>query len=431
MSTANEQGDVASAAKAVPARRPSRKMAVAGAMLLAPFVIGLGLWKFDHGLFPIAHSRVEPAQRSTPRASDGSFIPSSTQWASLAVETVAPRRFRSIVTTDGRIAIDEDNTTPVFSPYAGRVVALHVKAGDRIEVGQPLFTIAATDMVQAQNDMVNAIAGLNKANSALRLAEVNLTRARNLFELKAGSQRDFQTAEDARNAAIADKSAGEAALQAARNRLRLLGKTDEEITVFQKEGRISSETVIPSPLSGTVVLRKVGPGQFVGGAGGDPVFIIGDLSTVWAVANVKETDAPFVDVGQPIEFRVLAFPGKTFKAKLSYVAATVDPSSRRLTVRAEIPNPDGKLKPEMFAMVDIVTSGEQASPSIPRGSLIYEGENAHVWIVGQNQSVAKRPVKVGTATTDRVQIIEGLNNGDVIVARGSLFIDRLATAAAQ
>ena len=392
---------------------------------MAVIAAGAAVWQFSPVLIPSAHSSAPPA-KSVTRAVSGTFNPTPSQWSALTVETVTPQTFRTVVTTDGRIAIDEDHTTPVFSPYAGRVLALHVRAGDHIEAGQPLFTIAATDMVQAQNDVVSAVAGLNKANSAFRLAEINLTRARNLYEMKAGSQRDFQAAEDTRNATTADKSAAEAALEAAKNRMRLLGKTDQEITVFQTEGRISSETVIKSPLSGTVVQRKVGPGQFVAGAQSDPVFVIGDLSNVWVVANVKETDAPAMRVGEPFEFRVLALPNKSFTATLSYISASVDPATRRLSVRAEVANPDGALKPEMFAMVDIVTSSAESAPSIPRGALIYEGEAAHVWAVGADQSVAKRSIKIGTASNDRMQVVAGIANGDRIVAKGSLFIDRLA-----
>ena len=396
---------------------------------LSSVVVAAGVASFVFAdrsvIIPDAHSSA-PQVKKASRSADGRFWPTQSQWAGLTVDAVNSTTFSTVVATDGRIAIDEDNTTPIFSPYAGRVLSLRVKAGDRIEVGQPLFSIAATDMVQAQNDVVSSVAAVNKTASALRLAEINLTRARNLFEVKAGSQREFQAAEDARNAAVADKSAAEAALEAARNRLRLLGKTDAEIETFQKEGRISPETVIPSPISGTVVQRKVGPGQFVGGAQSDPVFVIGDLSSVWVVANVKETDAPAMKLGAPIEFRVMALPDRTFTANISYIAASVDPNTRRLTVRANVPNAEGTLKPEMFAMVELTTRKAHDAPSVPRSAIVYDGENAHVWLVGEDQSVIKRRVKVGSATGDRVQVLEGISTGDRVVARGTLFLDRTA-----
>lgn len=409
-------------------RSKTWRIAFAGVSVAGLAMIAAGAWWFGSSVVPQAHSSA-PLIKPVAKKGEGKLVPTTDQWAALTVEDVTPNNFRNTITTDGRIAIDEDHTTPVFSPYAGRVIALHAKAGDHIEVGQPLFTIAATDMVQAQNDVVSAVASLNKASSALRLAEINLTRAKNLFEQKAGSQRDFQAAEDTRNAAQADKAAADAALAAARNRLRLFGKSDAEIALFEREGKITPETVIPSPLSGTVVQRKMGPGQFVAGAQSDPVFVIGDLSHVWVIANVKETDAPVIQLGAPIEFRLLALPSRNFTGTVNYIASIVDPASRRLTVRAEVSNTEGLLKPEMFATVEIVTSDQRDAPSVPRAALVYEGDVPHVWTVGHDRSVSKRAVKVGAVATGRVQVVDGLTTGERIVSKGSLFIDRLSGAA--
>src|SRR5262249_56753396 len=126
-----------------------------------------------------------------------------------------------------------------------------------------------------------------------------------------------------------------------------------EIGEFQTTGHISAETPILAPIAGTIVQRKVGPGQYVTAGASDPVFVIGDLSTVWLVAFVRETDAAFVQVGQDVAFTVLAYPDRTFTARINYVATALDPASRRLLVRATIDNPDTLLKPEMYANVSI------------------------------------------------------------------------------
>src|SRR5262249_12591709 len=149
-------------------------------------------------------------------------------------------------------------------------------------------------------------------------------------------------------AAQSDLRSADVALEATRNRLRILGKTDQEIAAFQETGKISPETPIHAPLAGIVVQRKVGPGQYVSNGSTDPVFVIGDLSTVWLLAYVREPDAAKVRVGQSLTFSVLADPDRTFSAVLAYVAAALDPSTRRLMVRATIENPDRALKPEMF-----------------------------------------------------------------------------------
>ncbi len=365
-------------------------------------------------------------EKPRPRSTDPSlFRPTEAQWASLTIEECTPRTFRSVLATDGKIAIDEDNATPVFSPYAGRVVRLFAKAGDRIEQGRPLFAVEAADMVQGQNDFLNALTGLNKAKATQRMTDVAFKRHKELVQFNAVAKRDLEQAEAANVNAENDTSSAEAVLQAARNRLRILGKSDAEIDSFEKDGRISAETLIVAPLTGTVVLRKVGPGQFVGNGSSDPVFVVGDLARVWLVANVRESDATSVAVGQPVEFSILAAPDRVFKATVVYIAPSVNPDTRRLQVRAEVPNPEGILRPEMFANVAIVT-GAATSPSLPRHALIYEGDAARVWVAGQDHSLELRQIGTGLTNGGYVQVLAGLRAGESVVTQGGLFVDRLA-----
>lgn len=288
-----------------------------------------------------AKSHADIGQKPVQGTEGGTFRPTEAQWASLTVETVAQQPFRTLLTTDGKIAVNDDRATPVFSPYAGRVMRLFAKAGDRIGQGQPLFTVEATDMVQAQNDFFTALTGLNKAKSILLVSEIAFNRHKALLQGNAVARKDYEQAEAAFVGAENDVKAGEALLQATRNCLRILGKTDAEVSKFEREGIISAETLIPSPLSGTVVQRKVGPGQFVGNGSSDPVFVVGDLSTVWLIANIRESDFMKVFLDQPMEFTLLAAPDRTLRTRISYIAAIVNSDTRRLQVRAEISNAEG------------------------------------------------------------------------------------------
>jgi cobalt-zinc-cadmium efflux system membrane fusion protein len=145
------------------------------------------------------------------------------------------------------------------------------------------------------------------------------------------------------------------------------------------------------------VQRKVGPGQFItSGASdpaGDPVFVIGDLSTIWLVAQVRETDALKIHVGQQVDFHVLSAPARLFSSKINYVASAMDPVTRRLLVRATVENEDKLLKPEMFASVNIYTSASEVAPAVPREAIIYEGDTARVWL----------PLLTGKPKAERVQ----------------------------
>ncbi len=226
------------------------------------------------------------------------YTPTSAEWATLTVETVSERAFRSETVTEGKVAVDEDRSTPVFSPYAGRVMKLLARPGDSVAQGQPLFVIEAADTVQAQNDFITVMTALNKARSALDLAQIQDKRAKDLFEGKAVPLKDYQQTQATLIQAQNDLRSSQTALEAARNKLRILGLTDEAISSFQEKGSINPNTTIFSPIAGTVVQRKVGPGQFVNSGASDPVFVIGDLSTVWLTAFVRETDASKVAVGQ-------------------------------------------------------------------------------------------------------------------------------------
>jgi len=287
--------------------------------------------------------------------------------------------------------------------------------------------IEAADTVQAQNDFIAAMTGQNKAKSALDLSQLQYRRAKDLFEGKAVPQKDYQQAEATLIQAQNDLRSSQTALEAARNKLRILGFTDEAISSFQAKGSINPNTTIFSPITGTVVQRKVGPGQYVNSGASDPVFVIGDLSTVWLTAFVRETDASNVSVGQEIAFNVLALPGRPLTARINYVAAAIDPATRRLLVRATIDNKNGLLKPEMFANVTIYSAGDHAAVGVPKQALIYEGDQVRVWVAHEDKSIELRQIRTGLINGDLVEVEGNLKPGEQIVTKGSLFIDRAAS----
>ena len=388
-------------------------------------VVGAAIWFAKSYHATGSEAVVISSQSKQP----GFFYPTTAQWATLTVEPVRQLVFRSELTTEGKIAVDEDRSTPIFSPYAGRVTKLLVKPGDVVERGQPLFTVEATDMVQAQNDFIAASTSLNKARSALNLAQIVDKRQRALYDGKAVPLKEVQNARAALEAAENDLRSNEVALEATRNRLRILGKTDREISDFQEKGTIDPATPIYAPIAGTIVQRKVGPGQYIGTGASDPVFIIGDLSTVWLVAYIRESEALAVHIGQALNFTVLAYPERSFPANISYVATSLDPTTRRLMVRATVHNPDRLLKPEMFATVNILTGEGDSAIAVPRTAVIYEGDTARIWIARSDKGIELRKIKVGLTSGSMIQVTEGLRPDERVITKGSLFIDRAATGA--
>jgi len=408
--------------------------AFAQLILVAALVLVVGAAIF---VWPVigknAADQAERAQPALSQAAPGTFRPTKEQLAGFRIEPVRLVSFRPEQVTEGSIAIDDDLTTPVFSPYSGRVIKLIAKLGDHVEAGAPLFEIQASEFVQVQNDLITALASLQTARSQLAQAQINEKRAHELYLAQGGSLKDWQQAQTELVAAQNTVRSNEIALAAVRNRLRILGKNDKEIAALEAQPtqKLDPVTVVTAPIGGTITQRQIGLGQFInstaGGASG-PVYTIGNLSTVWLIANVREADAPLMQVGLPVEVRVLAFPGRVFKAKISWVAPSIDPNTHRLSVRADVENPDRELKPGMFANFSIITGKAATAPAVPQHAIVYEGDTARVWAVGEDGTIAARSVRVGQITDEMVEILGGLSPGEKVVTSGALFIDRAASS---
>jgi membrane fusion protein, heavy metal efflux system len=400
----------------------TKQRVITSVVLLA--LAGAGAYGFLYaGAKEKSHSEISSQSRRNAQ----NFTPTPSEWATLTIEPVKAKTFRAEYVTEGKVAVDEDRSTPVFSPYAGRVTKLLAKPGEVLKQGQPLFTIEAADTVQAQNDFIAAMSSQNKAKSAIDLADIQFKRAKDLYEGHAIPLKDYQQAEATQVQAQNDMRSSATALEAARNKLRILGFTDETIKVFQDKGIINPEVTIYSPIAGTVVQRKIGPGQYVNSGASDPVFVVGDLSTVWLTAFVRESDAAAVCIGQDITVNVMALPGRPLTAKINYVAAAIDANTRRLLVRATIDNKDGLLKPEMFANVTIYSAGDRAAPAVPKQALIYEADKVRLWVAREDKSVELREIKIGLINGNLVEVTSNLKPGEQVVTKGSLFIDRAAS----
>jgi len=363
-------------------------------------------------------SRLSAAQPQPPRvtatAGDNSLHLTPSQLSSLTVKPVSRLGFRTEEVADGRIALNSDTATQVFSPYSGRVIRVIAGIGQHVRKGAPLFSIDASEFAQTQSDLLNA-------NTQLKLAKIAEERRHAAFDSKGGSLQDWQQAQ-------ADLAAARTALDSVRNRLRIFGETDEQIAALERVKTPSPVTVVSAPIDGVVTDRQVGPGQYLQSGNSTPVYTIGDLASVWLVADVREVDAPLVEVGQEIEVRVLALPARVFEAKVTSVDSAVDAVTRRVPVRATILNEDGKLKPQMFATFSIITSGESDALAVPEEAVVREGEAARVWVVQGVNDLRLRQIHTGRINNGMVEVLDGLEPGEKVVTRGSLFIDRASQA---
>jgi cobalt-zinc-cadmium efflux system membrane fusion protein len=384
-----------------------RQLQIVAALAVAAILILGSTWGYNHW------TRNGAAQTESPTAAPtGSFRVTPAQLAGLKVQTVAERPFRTEQVTEGKIALNADRTTPVFSPFSGRVTRVIAGLGDRVQSGASLAAIDASEFAQAQSDLSVAVA-------QLKLAQTKEQRAKGLYDAKGGSLQDWQQAQT-------DFLAAQTALAAVRSRLRILGKSDTQIATLEAGGTLDPLAYIVAPIAGEVTDRQVGPGQYVQAGAGTPVYTIGDLSSVWLVANVRESDAPQMRRGQAIDVRVNAFPGRIIHAKLTYVAPVIDPVTHRVAVHAEIDNHDGSLKPEMSATFTIYTSEATPVVSIPEAAIVYEADTARVWVVTAKDTLAQRQISVGRRAGNWMEVVSGLKAGEQLVTSGSLFIDRAA-----
>ena len=386
-----------------------RQLFAVGIGIAVVLVVVFGFWAAES----LLGKRASPA--AAPTLPAGTFRASAMQMKTLTVEPVGLHGFVSEELTEGKIAANADHATPVFSPYSGRITRVIAGLGDTVKAGAPLATLEASEFVQAQNDLATAA-------SQLKLARITETRKHALYDAKGGSLQDWQAAQT-------DLTAAEAALSAVRNRLSILGKSPTEIAALEKNQTISPVATLSAPIAGVVVDRQVGPGQYVQSGGATPQFTIADISSVWLLANVRETDAARVKLGQSVEVHVPAYPDRVFKARLTYVSAVVDPVTHRLPVRAEIGNRDGALKPEMFANFRILTSEASESPAVPQSAVLYEGAAAHVWVVAGDGLLSLRSIRTGRSNDGLIEVLEGLKPGENVVTKGGLFIDQAAAPA--
>lgn len=340
---------------------------------------------------------------------------------------IAPAKLKPFTSTKsaiGQIAFNEDASTAVLSPFSGRVTKLMKRIGEDVKRGEPLFEIDSPEVVQAQTDFIGALQALEKAKSQLNLTKRTLDRQVSLMNDKATAQRDVDQARNDFAAAESDLATAQGAASAARNRLRVIfGRDGQEIERLERERLINPLITINAPIDGTVVSRKIGPGQFIRADAGEPLYSISDLSVMWLKAYVPESDIAYIKAGQELQVKVSAIPDQVFTARITSVGASSDQQTRRIVVRSEIDNPRRLLKADMFATFRIATGEPMTGPTVPVTSIIRDGDAASVWVESEPRVFERRRVLLGGEINGLVQIVSGLNPGERVVGRGAIFVD--------
>src|SRR5258708_16034046 len=256
-----------------------------------------------------APEAIPGAKAAAPAASIVEVL--EAQLKAVKVEVAAEREFPIEKAGVGSIDFNEELLTQGFTPYQGRIVELFAKIGDGVKKGQSLFTIDSPDLVQASSTLISSAA-------VLELTTHNVERMRMLYTARAAAQKDFEQA-------TSDNRTAEGAYRAARDAVRLFGKSDAEMDRIVEKRQVDPILVVPSPISGRITARNASPGLLVQPGNVPAPFAVADVSTMWMLANVAESDSPSFQVGQDVRVAVMAHPGRVFEARISTIRSTLDP----------------------------------------------------------------------------------------------------------
>jgi membrane fusion protein, heavy metal efflux system len=400
----------------------SRTRALLAVVVVSFAFAGYGAWRLSSGLAPglgpsTPASAEQSAAPSEPKRDPSSVDLSDSQFAATKVEPVAAYEFPVEKQAIGSIDFDEDMAVQVFTPYQGRIIALYASVGDDVKKGQTLFTIDSPDLLQAESTLI-AAAGV------LELTTRNLMRLRELYKNLAVSQHDLEQA-------TSDQQTAEGNLRAARDAVRIFGKSDVEIDRIVANRVADPTLVVPSPIDGRITARSAAPGLLVQPGGTPPPYIVADIDTMWMLAEVPEADSPAFRVGQLMEVRVAAFPGRKFDATVTTIGAMVDPTTRRVLVRSEVADPKHELRSGMFANFTVSVAAPVRSPAVPIDGVVREGDGTMtVWITADRRRFIRRTVIVGEQHGGYRQILEGVQVGELVATEGAIFLSN-ALAIAQ
>src|SRR5271156_2654692 len=363
---------------------------------------------------PCARAAAAGQDRAAPakRAPDSVTLTDS-QLHSIAVARIAERQFLVHREAIGNIDFNENASVQVFSPYQGRIIRAFVDLGDEVKKDQVLFTIESLDFLSAESSLISAAATLAQTDSAL-------ARAKKLYADKAIDQNDYE-------AAVANQQSAEGALRAARDAVAIFGRTPAEIDHIVATREVDRALIVKSPLAGRITARNAAPGLLVQPGNAPAPYSVADESTMWMLADVPETDTVDIKVGEPVTASIAALPGRVFAGKVTAVGASIDPNSRRLTVRSEVKNPRHELRAGMFATFFIQTGDSVRSPGMPLAGVVREGDGTmSVWVVGGDPHIfTHRSVKIGLQQDGYDQILEGVSAGDSIAVDGAIFLSNI------
>jgi len=358
-----------------------------------------------------------PGSRTTSNAAppDAVVELSSNQLNAIKMEPVGTHLFPIEKPAVGNIDFDDDLSVQVFPSYQGKLLQAFVGLGDDVQKGQRLYTIDSPDLVQAESTLIGTAAAIGVASNVL-------ARARELYGTNGVSKAELE--QD-----IAAKATAEGAVKAARDAVRIFGKTDTEMDQIIATSKIDPVLVVASPFTGRITAMSAPPGCLVQPGTPPAPCSVADITVKWLLAYVSESDSPVLHVGQSLTATVMALPGRVFDGRITRMGATVDPNTRRVMVRGEIPDPKNELTPGMLASFVIRIQDPVEATAVPANGVVREGDGTFsVWVTTDRKHFVRRIVEPGMRAAGWVEICNGLQRGELAVTDGAVFLSNILFA---
>lgn len=298
---------------------------------------------------------------------------------------------------------NENELAEVTTLIRGRVVKVHVDVGADVKKGDLLALLHSTDLGLAEGAYLKATARLYEADLAYR-------RAKDLYEHRAVSLAELQRRD-------AEMRTARAEMHETQNRLELLGVPRQEIERLDREHTIKADVPLRAPFDGRVIMRNITRGEVV--ETNQRFFTVADLSNVWVIASVPEKDVEYIHKDQTVEMVAAAYPHALFSGTITYVGDVLDPATRTLRVRITAPNPEKRLKPEMFALVRVYAAPNPEMLTVPLSAVQNGPVGKMVFVVRAPTEFEVRTVRLGSEYGDVVAVIDGVRSGESVVTKGS------------
>ena len=379
-------------------------------------VITAAVLLFGRGQSSSANAPRENSSASTSSKSDPAVDLSPSQLNSIKIEPLGIYRFDVEKEAVGNISYADDLSVDVFPPYQGTIIKALVELGAQVQKDRPLYTLKSPDLIQSESTLIGAAA-------TYELTTKELARAKDLYTTNVGvPQKELEQA-------ISDQQTAEGALKAARDAVRVFGKTDAEIDQMIASRKIDPALVVRSPIAGKVTFFNAPAGLLVQPGSPPAPYSVANVTVKWMLANVPEGESASYHVGQPVEVKLMAYPDRVFKGKVSKIYEAVDPNTHRVTIRSEIADPKNELRPGMLANFIIRVDGPVEATAMPANGVVREPDGTMVaWVTTDRRHFVQRVVKIGLRQDRQVQIVDGLQRGELVVSDGAVFLSNMLEA---